>query len=88
MAVNKQTIAMSLQIMQSTFHASQVCIWLRLMAQNISETYGLPSEKGTSTTLYEDDAASTAQLKEEYIKGDKTKHIYQNSFSSMILKKW
>jgi len=39
-----------------------------------------------STTIYEDNSAYISQLKERYIKGNKTKHILQKKNSLMIFK--
>ena len=57
------------------------------MTQHIRETCGLPSYKETPTTLYEDNAAYIAQLKEGYIKGDRTKHISPKFFFTHDLQK-
>lgn len=62
--------------------ASRECIWLRSVSQNIRENCGLSSGKETPTVLYEDNAACIAQLKEGYIKGDRTKHIAPKFFST------
>nr|KYP53874.1 hypothetical protein KK1_000037 [Cajanus cajan] len=55
-------------------------IWLRSVIQHIRETCGLSSGKMTSTIIYEDNAACIAQLKDGYIKGDRTKHILPKFF--------
>ncbi|GJY77294.1 retrovirus-related pol polyprotein from transposon TNT 1-94 [Tanacetum coccineum] len=56
------------------YEAGRECVWLRSMIQHIQEECGLESIKGNPTILYEDNAACIAQIKEGYIKGDKTKH--------------
>ncbi|GKC06266.1 transposable element, partial [Tanacetum coccineum] len=69
------------------YEASRECIWLRSMIQHIQEECGLESIKGKPTILYEDNAACIAQIKEEYIKGNKTKHISPKNFSTYDLQK-
>ena len=60
--------------------ASRECVWLRLMTQHIQSTCSLPINKDP-TILYEDNAACVAQIKEGYIKSDRTKHIPPKFFS-------
>lgn len=67
--------------------ASRECVWLRSMTQHIRGTCGLPAYKEIPTTLYEDNAACIAQLKEGYIKGDRTKHISPKFFFTHDLQK-
>ena len=43
--------------------ASPECVWLRSMIQHIQETCGLPSIRGNTTKLHEDNAACIAQIK-------------------------
>ena len=50
------------------------------MTQHIKTSCGFLVEK-CPTTLYEDNAACIAQLKEEYIKNDRTKHIPPRFFT-------
>ena len=50
------------------------------MIQHIQESYGLPSIKDSSTTLFEDNVACIAHIKGGYIKGDITKHISPKFF--------
>ncbi|GJZ73156.1 copia protein [Tanacetum coccineum] len=69
------------------YEAGQECVWLRLTIQYIQEKRGLESIKGNLTILYEDNAACIAQIKEGYIKGDKTKHISSNFFLIYNLQK-
>ncbi|KAL0415671.1 UNVERIFIED_CONTAM: hypothetical protein Slati_3399000 [Sesamum latifolium] len=57
------------------------------MIQNIRETCGLSIEKIIPTILYEDNAAFIAQLKEGYIKGDRTKYISPKFFFTHDLQK-
>ena len=67
-----------------TIHeTSHECIWLRSMIQHIWESCGLSSIKGDLTILFEDHVACIAQITKGYIKGDRTKHIHQNSFIHM-----
>lgn len=67
-------------VIQSFHEASQKCIWLRSVIQHIQEICGLSSEKMLATTIYEDSTACIAQLKEGYIKGDRTNHISPKFF--------
>ncbi|XP_059639554.1 uncharacterized protein LOC132281919 [Cornus florida] len=60
--------------------ASRECFWLSSMIQHIRTTCGLSSIKESSTILYEDNAACIAQMKEGYIKSDRTKHISPKFF--------
>ena len=50
------------------------------MTQHICETCGLSSSKNPQTTLYEDNTKCIAQIKGEYIKRDRTKHISPKLF--------
>ena len=59
---------------------SQECVWLRSMTQHIRTTCGLSVSKDP-TVLYEDNAACITQIKEGYIKSDRTKHIPPKFFS-------
>ena len=60
--------------------ASKECRWLRSITQHIQETSGLPVKKD-ATILFEDNAACVTQMKEGYIKSDRTKHIPPKFFS-------
>ncbi|KAG7571783.1 Reverse transcriptase RNA-dependent DNA polymerase [Arabidopsis suecica] len=66
--------------------ASRECVWLRSMTQHIRSNCGMDDEKGP-TVMYEDNAACIAQLKEGYIKGDRTKHILPKFFFTHDLQK-
>ncbi|GKB80679.1 hypothetical protein Tco_0947574 [Tanacetum coccineum] len=60
--------------------ASRGCVWLRSMTQLILTSCGL--EKGRNLTLiYEDNSACISQMKEGYVKSDRTKHIPPRFFS-------
>ena len=67
--------------------ASRECVWLRSLIQHIQEYCGLSSVKQDPTLLYEDNTACIAQLKEGYIKGDRTKHISPKFFFTHDLQK-
>ena len=67
--------------------ASRECIWLRSMIHHIQESCRLSSVKDKPTILFEDNAACIAQIKEGYIKGDRTKHISPKFFYTHELKK-
>ncbi|GJT03068.1 hypothetical protein Tco_0824237 [Tanacetum coccineum] len=60
--------------------ASRECVWLRSLTQLIVTSYGLNKEK-SPTIIYEDNAACVAQMKESYIKSDRTKHIPPRYFA-------
>ncbi|KAK9079311.1 hypothetical protein SSX86_000982 [Deinandra increscens subsp. villosa] len=67
--------------------ASRECVWLRTVIQHIQGSCGISSRDNEPTTLYEDNAACIAQLKEGYIKGDRTKHILPKFFFTHDLQK-
>ena len=67
--------------------ASRECVWLRSIIQHIRSSCGLTSEKMAPTPLHEDNAACIVQLKEGYIKGDRTKHISPKFFFTHDLQK-
>lgn len=54
--------------------ASRECEWLRSMTQLIWTSCGLDKDKAP-TLIYEDNAACVSQMKEGYVKSDRTKHI-------------
>ncbi|KAG7578737.1 Ribonuclease H-like superfamily [Arabidopsis thaliana x Arabidopsis arenosa] len=60
--------------------ACRECVWLRSMTNHIQEASGLVIKR-EPTRLYEDNAACVAQIKEGYIKSDRTKHIPPRFFS-------
>ncbi|GJU08593.1 hypothetical protein Tco_1125023 [Tanacetum coccineum] len=60
--------------------ASRECVWLRNATQHIRRSCGISSENEAPTVLYEDNAACIAQLKEGYIKCDRTKNILPKFF--------
>ena len=67
--------------------ASHECIWLRSMIHHIQESCELSSVKDKPTILFEDNVACIAQIKEGYIKRDRTKHISQKFFYTHELQK-
>ncbi|CAA7018850.1 unnamed protein product [Microthlaspi erraticum] len=60
--------------------ACRECVWLRSLIQHIQEASGVSTKK-EPTTIYEDNSACVTQLKEGYIKSDRTKHIPPRFFS-------
>ena len=64
----------------ATHQATRECVWLRSVTQHIQEACGLSTNKKIPITLCEDNTACIAQLKESYIKGDRTKHISPKFF--------
>ena len=67
--------------------ASRECVWLRSVIQHIRQTCGLFYGEMIPTIIYEDNTACIAQLKEGYIKGDRTKHISPKFFFTHDLQK-
>ncbi|KAL1093828.1 hypothetical protein V6Z11_D06G055500 [Gossypium hirsutum] len=67
--------------------ASRECVWLRLLTQHIQKICNLPLQEKMSTILYEDNVACIAQLKGDYIKGDRTKHISPKLLFTHVLEK-
>jgi len=61
--------------------ASKECRWLRSILQHIQGASGLTIDKNP-TILYEDNVACVTQMKEGYIKSDRTKHIPLSSSHS------
>ncbi|GKF54843.1 hypothetical protein Tco_0165183 [Tanacetum coccineum] len=66
---------------------SQECVWLRSVAQHVRESCGNSSGQESPTVVHKDNATCIAQLKDEYIKGDKIKHILLKVFFSHDLQK-
>ena len=66
---------------------SRECVWLRSVIQHIRRSCSNSSENEEPTVLHEDNAACIAQLKEGYIKGDRTKHILPKFFLTYDLQK-
>ncbi|GKC38619.1 hypothetical protein Tco_1051003 [Tanacetum coccineum] len=67
--------------------ASRECVWLRSVTQHIHESCGISSGQESSRVVHKDNAACIAQLKDEYIKGDKIKHILPKFFFTHDLQK-
>ncbi|GJS48742.1 hypothetical protein Tco_0598863 [Tanacetum coccineum] len=55
--------------------ASRECLWLRSVTQHIRKLCGISLGHESLTVVHEDNSTCIALLKDEYIKGDKTKHI-------------
>ena len=64
----------------SLHEASRECVWLRSISQHIHSSSGIHISP-KPTILYEDNAACVAQIKEGYIKSDRTKYIPPKFFS-------
>ena len=85
---NGTTISLrSFKYVIAIHEASYECIWLRSMIQHIQESCGLLFIKDSPTALFEDNLVDIAQIKGDYIKGDKTKHISPNLFYTHELQK-
>ncbi|XP_048613471.1 uncharacterized protein LOC125587282 [Brassica napus] len=57
------------------------------MTQHVRVDCGMSEGKDAPTVMYEDNAACIAQLKDGYIKGDRTKHILPKFFFTHELQK-
>ncbi|CAL8163044.1 unnamed protein product [Prunus armeniaca] len=70
------------------FHeANRECVWLRSLVHHIRKTCDLSSITKPPTIMYEDNAACIAQIKEGFIKGDRTKNIPPKFFYPHELQK-
>ncbi|KAJ0623327.1 putative RNA-directed DNA polymerase [Helianthus annuus] len=69
------------------YDAGRECVWLRSMINYIQEACGFEQIKKEPTIIYEDNASCIAQIRESYIKGDRTKHISPKFFSTYDLQK-
>ncbi|XP_076912528.1 secreted RxLR effector protein 161-like [Bidens hawaiensis] len=69
------------------YDASQECFWLRREIQYIRGSCGISSKEEGPTVLHKDNTACIAQLKNGYIKGDRTKHILPKFFFTHDLQK-
>lgn len=67
--------------------ASRECVWLRSVIHHIHESCGISSSHKAPTILHEDNTTCIDQLKEGYIKGDRTKHILPKFFFTHELQK-
>jgi hypothetical protein len=56
------------------YEASRECVWLRRFVKFIREGLGI-KKKLPPTKIYEDNTACIAQVRQGYIKSDRTKHI-------------
>ncbi|CAA7051169.1 unnamed protein product [Microthlaspi erraticum] len=72
----KQTLVAT----SSNYAEIRECVWLRSLIQHIQEASGVSTKK-EPTIIYEDNSACVTQLKEGYIKSDRTKHIPPRFFS-------
>jgi len=60
--------------------ASRECVWLSTITQHVQTTCGLPVDRDP-TILFKDNVACVTQMKEEFIKSDRIKHIPSKFFS-------
>nr|GEV05639.1 DNA helicase [Tanacetum cinerariifolium] len=67
--------------------ASWKYVWLRSVIQHIRESCDIFLGQEAPTIVHEDNVACVAQLKDGYIKGDKTKHILPKFLFTHDLKK-
>ncbi|KAL0337645.1 UNVERIFIED_CONTAM: Retrovirus-related Pol polyprotein from transposon TNT 1-94 [Sesamum calycinum] len=64
------------------YEVGRECVWLRSLIRYVCESCGLEPIEKSPTVIYEDNAACIAQIKDGYIKGDRTKHISPKFFST------
>ena len=69
------------------YEASRELVWLRSMINHIRLDSGIAVKKEAPTIIYEDNAACITQLKDGYIKGDRTKHVLPKFFFTHDLQK-
>ncbi|KAL0399824.1 UNVERIFIED_CONTAM: Retrovirus-related Pol polyprotein from transposon TNT 1-94 [Sesamum radiatum] len=62
------------------YEAGRECVWLRSLTHYVRESCGLELIEKSPTVIYEDNAACIAQIKDGYIKGDRTKNTYHQNF--------
>ncbi|KAL0335068.1 UNVERIFIED_CONTAM: Retrovirus-related Pol polyprotein from transposon TNT 1-94 [Sesamum radiatum] len=67
------------------YEAGRECVWLRSLIHYVCESCGLEPIEKSPTVIYEDNTACIAQIKDGYIKGDRTKHISPKFFSTLEL---
>nr|GEY37544.1 retrovirus-related Pol polyprotein from transposon TNT 1-94 [Tanacetum cinerariifolium] len=67
--------------------ASRKCVWLRNVIQHIRKSCGISSSQEAPTIVHKDNVACIAQLKDGYIKCDRTKHILPKFFFTHDLQK-
>ncbi|GJZ88942.1 hypothetical protein Tco_0660724 [Tanacetum coccineum] len=71
-----------------TIHeASRECVWLRSVIHHLRESCEISADEEAPIVVHEDNAACIAQLKDGYIKGDRTKHILPKFFFTHDLQK-
>ncbi|XP_048622879.1 uncharacterized protein LOC125591972 [Brassica napus] len=63
------------------------CVWLQSMTNHIRVDCGMTGGADAPTVMYEENAACIDQLKDGYIKGDRTKHILPKFFFTHDLQK-
>ncbi|KAL0418892.1 UNVERIFIED_CONTAM: Copia protein [Sesamum radiatum] len=64
------------------YETGHECVWLRSLIHYVCELCGVESIEKSPTVIYKDNAACIAQIKDGYIKGDRTKHISPRFFST------
>ena len=57
------------------YEAHRKSVWLKFVICHVWNTCHLTLVINSLTVIFEDNVACVAQVKERYIKGDKTKHI-------------
>ncbi|KAL0416667.1 UNVERIFIED_CONTAM: Secreted RxLR effector protein [Sesamum latifolium] len=67
------------------YEAGREYVWLRLLTHYVHESCGPELIEKSPTVIYEDNAACITQMKDGYIKGERTKHISPNFFSTREL---
>nr|GEV87728.1 hypothetical protein [Tanacetum cinerariifolium] len=68
-------------------HEAWVCVWLRSVIHHIREFCEISLGQEAPTTVHEDNAACISQLKDIYVKCDRTNHILPKIFFTHDLQK-
>ena len=64
----------------SLYEAGKECVWLRSVISHIQNICQITSVNNSPIIIYEDNDVCVVQVRERYIKGDKTKHISPKFF--------
>lgn len=65
---------------RTLYEASRECIWMRSIIHHIQSTCNLAFATDVPTIIHKDKATYIAQIREGYIKGERTKHISPKFF--------
>ena len=62
------------------YETSRECVWLKLVMGHIQEECGIKTIINSPTIIYEDNTDCIKQVSDDFIKGDRTKHIAPKLF--------